>query len=567
MNRRAPPVSHRRRRGFYFERAFPGPGEEGRSLPIIVSNIRLPLREKAAPGDGENEAVEAALRRLRIGRAEVKNGYLVKTSVDARHREVELVCSVGVELADEEAEEKATARAGTGATLRRRTVYDPPVGSNPLPHRPLVVGFGPAGMFAGLLLARRGYRPLILERGGRMEERVCAVRAFWESGKLDGGCNVQFGEGGAGTFSDGKLTTRINDPRCELVLREFAAFGAPPEILREAKPHIGTDRLRGVVTALRREIEACGGEIRFRTALKGFASESGRLRGALLSDGSAVPCEALILAPGHSARDTFRMLAENGAALAPKPFSVGVRVEHLQTEIEKSLYGAFAGHPALPRGEYQLSLREGERAVYTFCMCPGGEVVAAASEENGVVTNGMSEFRRAGNNANAALVVSVSPGDFGGGPLDGISFQQTLERAAFTAGGGAFRAPAQTVGAYLAGKPGLTAGRVAPTYSRGVREADLHALFPAWVGGMLEKGLRAFDRRLKGFAAADAVMTGVETRTSSPVRILRGENGEAVGVGGLFPAGEGAGYAGGIMSAAVDGLRAAEAVMAQYRPD
>ncbi|MDR3644925.1 MAG: hypothetical protein P4M02_07625, partial [Clostridia bacterium] len=444
--------------------------------------------------------------------------------------------------------------------------YDPPVGVECLPHRPVIAGFGPAGMFAGLVLARHGYRPLIVERGGDIDERVKAVSGFWQGGALDTGCNVQFGEGGAGTFSDGKLTTRINDPRCELILEEFAAFGAPKDILRAARPHIGTYLLRGVVRALREEILACGGEVRFRTAVTGLCIRGGCIGGVTLGDGSQIACDALIFAPGHSARDSFSMLLKNGVAFAPKPFSVGLRIEQLQSEIEKSLYGDYAGHPALPRGEYRFSLRSSGRAVYTFCMCPGGEVVAAASEEGGVVTNGMSEYSRAGKNANSALVVSVDSTDFGSGALDGVLFQQRLERAAFAAGGGNFHAPAQTVGGFLQDRAVLEIGRVEPTYIPGVAAANLKALFPRQIGSMLAQGLAAFDRKLAGFAAKDAVLTGVETRTSSPVRILRGEGLEDVGIGGLYPAGEGAGYAGGIMSAAADGMRAAEAVMARYRP-
>lgn len=526
-------------------------------MPVIVNEVRVPL------GAGEDEAVELALRRLGLGHGELAGAGIAKCSVDARHRSrLSLVYAVELDLRCDEA--AAVARAGSPQVrLRVPAPYAPPMGEEALSSRPVIAGFGPAGMFAGLLLARRGYRPLIVERGAPVEERVRAVEGFFASGAFDPDSNVQFGEGGAGTFSDGKLTTRIGDARCETVLREFAAAGAPASILRAAKPHIGTDHLRAVVRAFRRSIEELGGEVRFHTRLEALRVEGGRLR-AVRAGGEEIPARALVLAVGHSARDTFEMLLQSGVALEPKPFSAGVRIEHPQRDIDRALYGALAGHPALPPGEYQLSLRKGGRAVYTFCMCPGGSVVAAASEEGGVVTNGMSLYRRDGENANAALVVSVSPADFGPGALAGVAFQRRLERAAFRAGGGGFRAPAQSAGAFL-GRP-ESGPRVAPTYPRGVEEADLAALFPAELSELLRDGLRAFGRRLRGFDAPGALLTGVETRTSSPARIPRGETGEAPGVAGLYPAGEGAGYAGGIMSAAVDGLRAAEAVMARYRP-
>ena len=349
------------------------------------------------------------------------------------------------------------------------------------------------------------------------------------------------------------------------MLREFVRFGAPAEILYRAKPHIGTDRLREVVKNLRAEICSLGGEVRFDTALTDLVVTGGRLRGARTSAGE-IPADVLLLAAGHSARDTFEMLLRRGFAMEAKPFSVGVRIEHLQAEIDRGLYGEHAGHPALPPGEYQLSHRVGERGVYTFCMCPGGVVVPAASEEGMTVTNGMSYHARDGKNANAAVAVSVTPADYGGGPLGGAAFQRELERRAYAAGGGGYRAPAQDIGHFFAGKAGLDAARVRPTYARGVTPCDFHELLPGFVSSMLETGLRAFGKKLPGFDAPGALLTGVETRTSSPVRILRGEDYQAPGAGGVYPCAEGAGYAGGIMSAAVDGIRAALAVMAEYRP-
>lgn len=530
-------------------------------MAIIVASLRLPL------GKNRRDAVELAKQKLHLPDNKIKKAYLVKSSVDARRREISLVCSVGIELKDPAEEEKIVGRVcSPQVTLRRETPLEISYGQRELIHRPVVVGFGPAGMFAALLLARNGFRPLILERGSAMERRVGAVERFWGKGILDSATNVQFGEGGAGTFSDGKLTTRIHDSRCDFVLRTFAEHGAPEEILYQAKPHIGTDRLRGVVTSIREEIISLGGEIFFDTCLTGLTLRGGEVT-AIQASGREIPAQAVILAPGHSARDTFSMLLDCGAALEPKPFSVGVRIEQPQEQIDQALYHEFAGHPMLGPASYQLSLRQKGRAVYTFCMCPGGTVVPAASEEDTVVVNGMSEYARDQENANAALVVSVDAADFGSSPLDGIAFQRRLERQAFALGGGGYRAPAQTAENFLSGVPGLAKGHVTPSYALGVRGCDLHTLFPEAINRMLEDGLRAFERKIRGFSSPAAVMTGVETRTSSPVRLIRGENGQALGIAGLYPCGEGAGYAGGIMSAAVDGLRQAQAVMGEYRPE
>lgn len=475
-----------------------------------------------------------------------------------------MVFTVSVELPPEREEKLAAACTDPTVSRRVSQPFRPEPGSEPLPGRPVIAGFGPAGMFAGLLLARLGYRPLIVERGADVDARVRAVEGFWKGGPLDARTNVQFGEGGAGTFSDGKLTTRIHDPLCQTVMEEFVRHGAPAEICRLAKPHIGTDRLRGIVKAIRRDILAAGGEVRFGTALTGLCLRAGRLTGVTLEDGEAVGTGVLILAVGHSARDTFAMLRRSGVPLVPKPFSAGVRIEHRQEDIDRALYGRLAGDPCLPPGEYQLSLRRGEKAVYTFCMCPGGTVVAAASETGGVVVNGMSEYARDGENANSALVVSVS--GFADA-MDGVEFQRTLERAAFAAGGGEYAAPVQTVEGFREGTDRFSFGRVHPTYPLGVTPARLDLLLPEPIPHMMRQGLLAFNRRLPGFAAPDTLLTGVETRTSSPVRIPRdGSRFTAQGMDGLYPAGEGAGYAGGIMSAAVDGLRAAQAVVTRFRP-
>ena len=427
---------------------------------------------------------------------------------------------------------------------------------------------------------------------------------FWKTGTLDPECNVQFGEGGAGTFSDGKLTTRIGDELCGFVTEVFLEHGAPKEIAWQQKPHVGTDLLRGVITSIRKEIESLGGEVHFNTALTGFERRDGQLVGIQTTDG-AFPCEALVFAVGHSARDTFGMLMDSGLVLECKPFSVGFRAEHLQSETEKSLYHEAAGHPALPRGEYQLSQHVEKRCVYTFCMCPGGQVVASASEKGRVVTNGMSYHSRDGKNANAALVVSVDHRDYGSNPLDGVWFQQAIERRAYAAvgnycapvvsvggedfgndprkaiafqrelearayaagrPGGEYAAPAENIQSFLEGRGQLKISRVQPTYDRGVCPADLGALLPGELADTLRAGLRAYERKIAGYTAPEAILTGLETRTSSPVRLKREEDFVCTQLAGLYPCGEGAGYAGGIMSAAVDGLRVARAIISRYAP-
>lgn len=528
---------------------------------IVITGVRTGI------GESESAAVEKAAAELGAWRGAVKSGCIVKASVDARRRtNMSMVYSVGLELTEGAGEAAAVAAAGKASvTLRAAREHTLVYGTEPLAERPVVAGFGPAGMFAALLLAQNGFCPIVLERGGDVDERVRAVEGFWHGGALDTRTNVQFGEGGAGTFSDGKLTTRINDPRCEAILRELTRFGAPLEILYKAKPHIGTDLLRGIVKGIRHEIIALGGEVRFLTKLDDFSLSPGGLKSAT-ANGEVLPTRVLVLAVGHSARDTFALLLQKQLALEVKPFSVGVRIEHLQSEIDKGLFGEFAGSPVLGRGEYQLSHRRGERAVYTFCMCPGGTVVPSASEEGGVAVNGMSEYARDGKNANSALVVSVDARDFGAGPLDAIGFQRGLEQAAFAAGGKNYGAPAQTVGDFLKGRTGLALERVQPSYAAGVRPANMLDLFPQQITDMLRLGLLVFDGKLKGFAARDAVLTGVETRTSSPVRVLRGEDGQALSAGGVYPCGEGAGYAGGIMSAAADGMRIAESIIAKYKP-
>lgn len=527
-------------------------------MPLLITDIKLPL---TAP---EEQAVERALSLCRLRREQVGFARVYKRSLDARkQQDMRFIYSVQLSLPEGE---EALARQLHSPQVRYQEPFsemDPPK-LEPLSHPPIVVGFGPAGMFCAYQLARAGLRPLVLERGCEINARAAAVEEYWRTGKLNPSANVQFGEGGAGTFSDGKLTTRIHDPRCHWVLEQLAALGAPQEILMKAKPHIGTDQLRLVVQNLRREILRLGGEVRFQAQVQRLVLEQGKVRGVVVN-GEEISSDYVVLALGHSARDTLETLLGQGVEMIPKPFSVGVRIEHPQSLIDRGLYGKLAGHPALPPGEYQLSWRQGNRGVYTFCMCPGGYVVPSASQPGTVVTNGMSYHARDGKNANAGLVVGVSPEDYGSHPLDGMRFQQTLEQAAFVMGGETGAAPGVTVGRFLQHKTGLDLHNVQPTYALGVVPGDLDALFPPVIPAMLREGIVRMGKKLPGFDAPDSVLTAPETRTSSPVRIPRGETGMAQGLYGLFPCGEGAGYAGGIMSAAVDGVRAAQWVMEEIQ--
>ena len=509
--------------------------------------------------------VTAAARQLRISDTQIKQLDIKKRSVDARKKhDVRVIYTVDVLVKGREDKILKMAH-NPKASIAQDRLYAPPAPAQFPAQRPVIVGFGPAGMFCALVLAQAGFRPIVLERGQDAATRHEKVAAFWETGRLDPECNVQFGEGGAGTFSDGKLNTGVNNPRNYWVLEQFADAGAGAEILFDAKPHIGTDVLVDVVQNLREKIIALGGEVRFGAKMTGISVENGAVTGVTYEMAGAeetLACNQLVLALGHSARDTFRMLARLGVPMQPKAFSMGVRIEHLQRKINESQYGPFAENLALGAADYKLNVKlpDGTSA-YTFCMCPGGQVVAAASEEGGIVTNGMSNCARDGENANAALLVTLTPEDFPDKDvLGGVAFQEQLERAAFRAGGENYHAPAQRVEDFLAHRPSTALGAVQPTYKPGVTLCDLHDVLPERITKVLENALPELDRRLRGFADPDAVMTAPETRSSSPVRIVRGENRQSE-IAGLYPCGEGAGYAGGIMSAAVDGILTAEEIL------
>ena len=526
---------------------------------IKINNIELYLEEDKA------DLAKKTAKILGISEEEIQEVRIVKESVDARKEPLKFVYGILVRLKNEEKVIEKVRNKDVSYYEEKEPEKVIP-GSQRLSTRPVVVGFGPCGLFTALKLAEEGYRPLVIERGQEISERDRAVDLFMEKGILDPSSNIQFGEGGAGAYSDGKLTTRIKDIRVREVLEKLIDAGAPEEISYLAKPHVGTDLLKNVVKNIRERIISLGGEVRFNTKLEDIEITNGKVT-SITANKEKIPCEVLVLAIGHSARDTYEMLFQRGFSMIAKSMAVGVRVENLQWRINESQYGGAYLHPKLKPAEYSLTAKAPDaRGVYSFCMCPGGIVVPASSEEGLVAVNGMSYHARDGKNANSAVVVSVNPSDYGPHPLDGIRFQRELEKKAFKMGGGSYYAPVQKVEDFLRGRVSTSFGEVTPSYVPGVHFADLTKLFPSYITEGLKKGLTEFDRKIKGFSGHGAIMTGVETRTSSPVRIERGEHFESISVNGVYPAGEGAGYAGGIISSAVDGLKIGETVIRKYYP-
>ena len=557
-------------------------------LRLRVNDIRVSLLK-------EKTLKECVADKLGIKNNALRKVQVLHRAVDARRKNnIGLLYHVMAEAdVPESAGKKMLRRPGVGIFVPAQPEA-PQLGEVPMAERPVIIGAGPAGLVAALELAKYGYRPLVLERGRGLEKRVEDVDRFWRTGTFDSVSNVQFGMGGAGTFSDGKLTTRVNDPVMADILQAFVNAGAPKEILTEHKPHVGTDKLRAMVQGLAGEIERRGGEIRCEAQVMDFLVKDNRLTGLLLHDGTVLPTEAVVLACGHSARDTYKALASRGIGMEAKAFAIGVRVEHPQVLIDKAQYGDFAGHPRLGAADYALvyHTEDKKRVAYSFCMCPGGQVVAAASENGGVVVNGMSLYQRDSGIANSALVVNVTPDDFGTDPLAGVMFQRKYERMAFMAGGQNYKAPAQSVQSFLQGtqptlrdaqkyleemagqnkktgpvkQAGMSFSPPMPSYRPGVTEAALESVLPAFVADTLKQGIRYFGRKIQGFDGPSGILTGVETRTSAPLRIVRGSDYQSVTHAGLYPCGEGCGYAGGIMSAALDGYHVARAIMKKYKP-
>ena len=533
---------------------------------VRLSNIKIRISQASDQNEERQALKSIILSEMKIDERELIDFVIFKKSIDARKKgDIHYVYTVDVEVKNEEFIINKFSKSMTPTPDIVKNVIS--FGTEKIKERPVIIGMGPAGLFAGLMLSRYGYKPIILERGDDVDSRTQKINTFWKTGLLDIESNVQFGEGGAGTFSDGKLTTLINDPRCRSVLEEFIKAGAPPEILYKSKPHIGTDLLKTTVKNIRQEIIACGGDVRFRAKVTDIIIKDGEISKMVINDTERLCCKTVLLAIGHSARDTLQMLYNRGIEMNQKSFSIGLRIEHPQEFIDKAQYGDFAGYPGLGAADYKLSYHgKNGRSAYSFCMCPGGYVVAAASEKNHLVTNGMSEHKRDGNNANSALLVGVTPADFPNDhPLAGIEFQRKWERLAYEQGGANYMAPVQLTGDFLADRKSTGWGSVEPSYKPGVAFAELKTCLPSYVTETLKEAIKDYNTKIRGFAMYDSILTGVETRSSSPVRITR-DNYYLSNISGLYPVGEGAGYAGGIMSSAVDGIKVAEKIMEKYAP-
>lgn len=532
-------------------------------LLLKISNLRVnvedntPLKQQIAG-------------KLKLPVEEIVAYRILKKALDARRKHrINFVYTLEVEI--RVAEGNVLARLAGDQDITQLTIDPLPEiirGNIPLEYQPVVIGAGPAGLVAALTLAQYGYKPILLERGQDVDQRAQEIERFWQGGRLNPASNVQFGEGGAGTFSDGKLTTRVTDPYMLQVLDLFIAAGAPPEIRYSYKPHVGTDKLRNMVKNLRKKITELGGQVQFQAKVTEIQFKQDAIHGVIVNHETFIPAKVVLLAIGHSARDTYEMLFKNGVTMESKPFAIGVRIEHPQSKLDHSQYGSLAGHPNLGPADYALVYhdKQSQRTAYSFCMCPGGLVVGSASEEGGVVTNGMSLYQRNSGIANSALVVNVNPSDCGSGVLSTIAFQRHYERLAFKLSEH-YYAPVQTVGDFLLNKSGSKKFLCRPTYRPGIQSADLHQCLPTFVAETLAGALPYFGRKIPVFKELSAPMTGVETRTSAPVRIIRQDNFQAVNREGLYPIGEGAGYAGGIMSAALDGLHAAYSVISRYCPE
>lgn len=533
-------------------------------MKVRVRDLRLPLDYEEA------DLWREAARSLDIDEASILNLTLARQAVDARRSQVYFSITLDLELKEGTRLAPDDLNGPRAVLLKPREVPSLHNGAASLLFSPTIIGAGPAGLFCALLLARRGYHPVLFERGYDIDKRVRAVESFWSLGNLDQDGNAQFGEGGAGTFSDGKLTTRIGDHRVRLVLDAFVEHGADPQITYQKKPHVGTDVIRRVVKSIRREIVDRGGRVHFESRLSDIHINQTVVESITINDRVRVPCSVLVLATGNSARDVYRLLDDRAVSLTPKAFAVGVRIEHQQDFIDRTQYGDFAGHPRLGAADYHLTYqdRQAGRSFYTFCMCPGGYVIGAASEAGQVVTNGMSYAARDSGRANSAVVVTVGPGDWGNSALGGLELQERLERRAFQMGGGDYRAPAQLVQDFLERRCSISLEGSLATFRPGVNAVNLWELFPRELCQVMERGLKNWERRMPGFTSGPAVLTGVETRTSSPLRIVRTENLNSISIDNLYPCGEGSGYAGGIVSSAVDGLRVAEKIISIYnKPD